>query len=187
MKPARPKLYPMPDLVETLIEGDDGRLLIDLRSGIKQLVQEKSEVFPLPGAGRESRPLRMLRDRDGNLWIGTVGRCLLIVHRGVWLGYFKGGVAHFKDGQVRTSYAGLDGLGQRRINGLRLDRHNTLWVATEGGFSRVHNGRIATLTSKNGLPCDTLSGGWKTTTIRCGCTWPAAWSALSSRVGSVGD
>jgi Two component regulator propeller len=82
LKPAPPRLYPMPDLVEALIEGDDGRLLIDMRSGIKQLVQGKSEVFPLPGVGRELRPLRMLRDRDGNLWIGTVGRGLLIVRRG---------------------------------------------------------------------------------------------------------
>jgi hypothetical protein len=67
-------------------------------------------------------------------------------------------VAHFKDGQVSTSYAGLNGLGEGRVNGLRLDRSNALWAATDGGLSRVHNGRIATLTSKNGLPCDTVVG-----------------------------
>ena len=32
----------------------------------------------------------------------------------------------------------------------------TLWAATEGGLSRLKNGRVATLTSKNGLPCDTV-------------------------------
>ena len=32
-----------------------------------------------------------------------------------------------------------------------------LWAATEGGgLSRIKDGRIATLTSKNGLPCDTI-------------------------------
>src|SRR5262249_34937694 len=34
------------------------------------------------------------------------------------------------------------------------DRDGTLWAATEGGLSRLKNGRIATLTSANGLPCD---------------------------------
>ena len=29
-------------------------------------------------------------------------------------------------------------------------------VASEGGLSRLKNGRIATLTSKNGLPCDSV-------------------------------
>ena len=32
----------------------------------------------------------------------------------------------------------------------------TLWAATEGGLSRVKDGRVATLTSRNGLPCDTV-------------------------------
>ena len=64
-------------------------------------------------------------------------------------------VAYFKDGQIRASYA-ADGLGEGRVTGLQLDRDGTLWAATEGGLSRVKNGRVATLTSKNGLPCDTV-------------------------------
>ena len=31
-----------------------------------------------------------------------------------------------------------------------------MWAATEGGLSRVKDGRITTLTSKNGLPCDAV-------------------------------
>ena len=78
------------------------------------------------------------------------------VQGGLWLGFYQGGVAYFKDGQVRASYAGADGLGEGRVGGLQLDRDGTLWAATEGGLSRVKNGRVATLTSKNGLPCDTV-------------------------------
>ena len=78
------------------------------------------------------------------------------VRGGLWLGFLQGGVAYFKDGQVRASYAGADGLGEGRVSGLQLDRDGTLWAATEGGLSRVKNGRVATLTSKNGLPCDTV-------------------------------
>src|SRR5262249_50099501 len=49
-----------------------------------------------------------------------------------------------------------DGLGEGRVNSLRLGRSGALWAATEGGLSRLKDGRIATLTSKNGLPCDTV-------------------------------
>jgi hypothetical protein len=76
---------------------------------------------------------------------------------GLWLGFFaRGGVAYFKDGQVRASYTSADGLGEGRVNAFQLDRDGTLWAATEGGLSRVKNGRVATLTSKNGLPCDAV-------------------------------
>jgi signal transduction histidine kinase/streptogramin lyase len=75
---------------------------------------------------------------------------------GLWLGFRKGGVTSFKDGQVRASYTSADGLGEGAVTSLQLDRDGTLWAATEGGLSRVKNGRVATLTSKNGLPCDTV-------------------------------
>jgi PAS domain S-box-containing protein len=75
---------------------------------------------------------------------------------GLWLGFSQGGVAYFKDGRVRASYTTADGLGEGRVSALQVDRDGTLWAATEGGLSRVKNGRVATLTSKNGLPCDAV-------------------------------
>jgi len=75
---------------------------------------------------------------------------------GLWLGFFLGGIAYLSDGQVRASYTATDGLGEGHINYLRVDQEGTLWAATDGGLSRVKNGRIATLTSKNGLPCDAV-------------------------------
>jgi len=65
-------------------------------------------------------------------------------------------VAYFKDGKVRESYSGQNGLGEGIVTSLSLDADGTLWAATEGGLSRVKNGRVATLTSQNGLPCDTV-------------------------------
>jgi len=78
------------------------------------------------------------------------------VHGGLWLGFIYGGVAYFKDGQIRAAYAGSDGLGEGRIITLRVDADGAVWAATEGGLSRLKNGRIATLSSKNGLPCDVV-------------------------------
>ena len=76
------------------------------------------------------------------------------VRGGLWLGFFQGGIAYFSDGQVRASYSAADGLGEGHVSDLRLDHDGTLWAATEGGLSRLKDGRIATLRSSNGLPCD---------------------------------
>jgi signal transduction histidine kinase/ligand-binding sensor domain-containing protein len=79
------------------------------------------------------------------------------VQGGLWLGFRDGGVAYFRDGQVRASYAGAEGLGEGEVRGFYVDRNGTLWAATEeGGLSRIKDGQIATLTSQNGLPCNTV-------------------------------
>jgi ligand-binding sensor domain-containing protein len=73
---------------------------------------------------------------------------------GLWLGFRLGGIAHYSDGQIRASYTTSDGLTRGRVNDLQFDREGTLWIATESALSRLKNGRLATLTSSNGLPCD---------------------------------
>jgi signal transduction histidine kinase/ligand-binding sensor domain-containing protein len=77
-----------------------------------------------------------------------------LLRGGLWVGFYRGGVAYFAEGQVRESYTTADGLGDGSVASLRSDHDGTLWAATEGGLSRFKNGHFATLTSKNGLPCD---------------------------------
>ena len=74
------------------------------------------------------------------------------LERGVWLGFFNGGVAYFKD-EPRATYGPADGLGDGLVNDFQFD-NGAVWMATAGGLSRLKNNRIATLTSQNGLPCD---------------------------------
>jgi len=76
---------------------------------------------------------------------------------GVWLAFWQGGgLLYFKDRQLRASYTAANGLGEGAVGDLQLDRDGTLWAATQAGVSWLKDGRIATLTSKNGLPCDTI-------------------------------
>src|SRR5262249_19071384 len=75
---------------------------------------------------------------------------------GIWLGFYKGGLAYFRDGKVRESYSTANGCAARDVNSLRFDAEGALWAAAVGGLSRIKDGRIATLTSKNGLPCDAV-------------------------------
>jgi signal transduction histidine kinase len=75
---------------------------------------------------------------------------------GLWLGFRDGGVAYFQEGQLRASYSAADGLGEGMVRGFYFDKNTTLWVATEGGLSRIKDGHIITLTTQNGLPCNTV-------------------------------
>jgi signal transduction histidine kinase/ligand-binding sensor domain-containing protein len=75
---------------------------------------------------------------------------------GVWLGFSGGGVSYFADGAIRKSYSAANGLGAGRVNSLRFGPRGALWVATENGLSRIKNDHVTTLTSKNGIPCDTV-------------------------------
>ena len=76
---------------------------------------------------------------------------------GVWLGLPQGGVLHFVEGRVRASYGVADGLGAGFVRHLRLAPDRSVWAATDGGLSHLKDGRITTLTSRNGLPCDGVS------------------------------
>src|SRR5580698_3121243 len=124
------------------------------------------------------------QDRQGNLWIANEAQGLLrlskdgtvqktswasIGHRdgaqhlaadrstgGLWLGFDEGGVAYFSEGQIKETYGRAEGLGSGRVSALHIDTDHTVWAATEGGLSRIKNGRVLTLTSKNGLPCDAI-------------------------------
>ena len=75
---------------------------------------------------------------------------------GLWVGFVHGGIVYWKDGHVHASYAVKDGLGKGWVRQLRFGTRGTLWAATQGGLSRIKDGHIKTLTSKNGLPCDTV-------------------------------
>ncbi len=79
------------------------------------------------------------------------------VQGGLWMAFYEGGLVYFRDGQVRTSYGVTEGLGGGLVANLQLDGDGTLWAATEGGLSRLKNGRGSTLASRNGLPCDTVN------------------------------
>jgi ligand-binding sensor domain-containing protein len=85
-------------------------------------------------------------------------KVVLSHENGVWLSFWSdGGVAYFKDGRIRTSYSVADGLGKGHVPGIELDGDGALWASTEeGGLSRIKDGRVTTLTTRDGLPCDTI-------------------------------
>ena len=75
---------------------------------------------------------------------------------GLWLAFLHGGVAYFKDGRVQTLVGLKTGLRSNTVWDLYVDHDDALWAATEGGLSRIKDGRATTLTTKNGMPCDSV-------------------------------
>ena len=78
------------------------------------------------------------------------------VQGGVWLAYHAGRVAYFRNGKVEASYSRAEGLGSGAVHDIRVSADGTVWVGTDGGLSRIRAGRVATLSSANGLPCNSI-------------------------------
>jgi ligand-binding sensor domain-containing protein len=75
---------------------------------------------------------------------------------GIWTGLLSGGMAYFRAGQIRNLPLSDDGVSAPRVLDVARDRDGSIWAATNNGVSRINNGRVATLTTANGLPCNTV-------------------------------
>ena len=164
----------------SLFQDESGRIWASTPTGFGYLQGDRfNPVTTVPGA-----VTAVAQDTEGNLWIANEHASLFklrgeavvqqiawsdLGHKdpastlaadpsrgGLWLGFALGGIAYFTGNQIRESYTAGDGIGQGRVNYLRLDRDGSLWAATEGGLSHLKDGRITTLTNRNGLPCDTI-------------------------------
>jgi len=94
-------------------EGGDGALLIGTARGIRRFVDGTIEPYRFQAMCRSFDARRVLRDRDGGLWIGTVRRGLVHVH--------KGGTDVFSVS---------DGLSGDDVFSLFEDREGSIWVGT---------------------------------------------------------
>jgi signal transduction histidine kinase/ligand-binding sensor domain-containing protein len=146
MKPGPPKRYPTSTELIGLSKADDGRLLIAMHgAGLLQLTGDKLESYSIRGAINSNKRLsdrdvdanRLLRDRDGGLWIGTVERGLIHIHHG------------------RTDvFTRSDGLSGDVILSVFEDREGSVWVASTGGLDRFRELPVATVSVKQGLSSD---------------------------------
>ena len=161
-KPQPSKLYPMPGLdpvVVALLEGTPGELLLGTNYGIRHFADGAFESQSPPDKDLGTIR-RLMRDRDGGVWIGT-NNGLMHVHRG------------------RTdSYARLDGLTGNVVTSLYEDREGSVWVATLDGLDQFRNLTIPTITQAQGLrgpPSSALAG-------RDGSIWVGTFNSGLNRL-----
>ena len=130
-------------VVRAIVEGPPGHLWVTSpKFGIFEVFHDKVvEQLSWRELGLEHYALSLAADHAGN---------------GLWIGLWKRGIAYLAAGKIQASYSSAEGLGQGNVNDLHVDSRGVLWAATDGGLSRIKDGRISTLTSRNGLPCDTV-------------------------------
>ncbi len=135
-----------PSELSALTRTDDGRPLGGLRgAGLRQLVGDRTLPYPIRDAVHSERLLpdddvdsnKLLLDRDGGLWIGTVQRGLIHVHRG-----------------RADVFSRADGLSGDVVLSLFEDREGSIWVATTGGIDRFRELPVTTVSARHGLSSD---------------------------------
>jgi len=127
--------------VHSIAEVPSGHLWVaNQEDGLSELSERRVlQEIPWTGLGRKDWAKVIIADPS---------------QRGLWLGFNRGGIAYFEDGTIRSAYSAENGLAEGQVTDLRFGSGGALWAATDNGLSRIHDGHVATLTSKNGLPCD---------------------------------
>jgi PAS domain S-box-containing protein len=159
----------VPPYAQVLIRDNLGFFLIGHSTGIVRWQPGSSTSYEVPGL--KSKPgLAGISDLalapDGSVWVG-------ISSPGQGLGLDQLVNRSWKTFMTPT----LDG-SRLRVNSLRLDRHNALWIATDGnGIYRVHDGNVDHFASADGLSSDSTGSFledkegnlWLTTTAGVDC------------------
>jgi signal transduction histidine kinase/ligand-binding sensor domain-containing protein len=127
--------------VHSIAEAPSGHLwAANQEDGLSELYERRVlQEIPWTGLGRKNWANVIIADPS---------------QRGLWLGLNRGGIAYFADGAIRSAYSAENGLAEGQVTDLRFGSGGALWAATDSGLSRIQGGHVATLTSKNGLPCD---------------------------------
>jgi signal transduction histidine kinase/ligand-binding sensor domain-containing protein len=122
---------------------------------------------PPPFFGRE-RLWALHADREGPLWVGTLG----------------GGLLRFQQGAF-TRYLPRDGLPSEYVSQILEDDLGHLWLGTRAGIARVSKDALNRFAKGEiaSLPCVTYGTSAGLPTVECsGGSQPAAWRAADGRL-----
>jgi ligand-binding sensor domain-containing protein/uncharacterized membrane protein YphA (DoxX/SURF4 family) len=128
-------------MVIVSIAGDpDVSLYMASPSGLLQYSKQQVETKALLPRSADVKARRVLLDRDGGLWIGTLGQ----------------GLFHLSAGRIERMTR-ADGLSSDRVLALFEDRESNIWVGTQNGIDRFREYKIAHWSTREGLPGDNVA------------------------------
>jgi len=118
--------------VRTIAQAPDRSLMIGTSEGIASFDGIRFTPFPLRAAnGVKNEPVNsILYGRSGELWIGTDDRGVLL-----------------ESGREVITLSEDNGFHGERIRALHEDQQGNIWVATQNGVERIHQGKIEALYS----------------------------------------
>ena len=136
--PDPPVRYPTAPITErqTLAQGDhqSGLVLITEPGGVRRFVGTSDLEYPLTGLRSSLTATRLLRDRNGGLWIGTADI----------------GLVHAYEGKT-SAFTRKDGLSSDQVKTMFQDREGTVWVGTSAGLDQFHELAVTSLSTDEGL------------------------------------
>ena len=170
---------PYPDVTK-VYETSDGALFLvaggaDYSERNYLLRYKAGRFVPLSLRGhlRHRRVQAVMKDAEGNLWIGTDGGLICLTPRrvqalterdglpeglpmpllqtsdgAIWIGIWDGGVARLEDGHLRVYRAAEPEANLVRV--LYEDQDGQLWIGTAAGLARLRNGQIEVVAPQKG-------------------------------------
>ena len=165
-----------------LVRGPDGTLWVGILAegpglGLGRLIDGIAKPFVTPTFdGSKVVVNAMIFDRDGNLWVGTVGKGLFRI-RGNVVDHFQhsdglsgdsvlalfedregivwtittNGIDNFRNPRIAI-FSAREGLGADAAAGVLASRDGTIWVANAGSLDHIKDGNISSIRATNGLP-----------------------------------
>jgi len=127
--------------IQGMVDGDGGSLLVSTRGQLVEIRDGHTRVaLKFPEHEQRFQTTRMLRDRDGGVWVATSG----------------GGIVHAHEGRTDV-LTRADGLSNDAVRAMYEDRERNIWVSTDGGLDRFHETAVSTLSTKQGLSNDRVT------------------------------
>ncbi len=129
--------------------------LTDQALGLVRSVHNRLEpVVPAPEIGRF---LGLFSDRNGRIWVGSLGRVILYDH------------------EKQTVFGAAEGVKAGQITDLYEDHAGTIWAVGGGGIHKLEGGRFLSLSEHQALPGRAVFG---ITQDNAGAWWLATRAGL---------
>jgi signal transduction histidine kinase/ligand-binding sensor domain-containing protein len=151
--PGPPKLVQKKTLRSPAFSEDStGALLYEQAGRIRKLSAEgTSEDYLGKAEGNPLNVRAIFCDKEGGLWIGTMGQ----------------GIVHLHEGHI-DHFTSLDGLSSDVVESIFQDREGNVWVTSPESIDKFTKPAVPRLTRKQGLSGDSV---YSVLTDRRGKTW----------------
>jgi len=168
--------------INGLARGADGSLWVGIAAagpglGLGQLRDGVFRPFVTPKFdGSKVSVYDMMFDRDGSLWVASLGKGIFRIHgdvvehyggteglssdtvaalfedrEGIVWAATTNGIDSFRDPRIVT-FSALEGLGNDAVTGVLSNHDGTIWIANSGSLDHIVNGRVSSIRAGNGLP-----------------------------------
>jgi signal transduction histidine kinase len=163
--------------VTSLLEDHAGRLWVGVDQNLFVYDQGVFRQISKRGGGAIGLVTGMTEDADHNVWIAVSGPPRVLMHiagltvqdeyrdveprrvaadptGGLWIGLVSGDLARFRDGRFET--VAVAPRNATPVNQLLPQADGSVLAATSYGLVAWRNGKVAVLSKRSGLPCDTV-------------------------------